>query len=138
MIVFDLKCSKSHVFEAWFRDSASFDAQVAAGEVICPACGSKKVAKALMAPNIAARRDLSSSEQQNAAAAAVALLHKMREDVEKNCDYVGEQFAEEARKIHYGEVAKRNIYGEATPEQAEEMLEEGLEFAQIPWLQRRN
>ena len=138
MIVYDLKCSRNHVFEAWFPDSASFEAQAEAGKVTCPTCGSRKVAKALMAPNIAARRELSSSEQQAAAKATLALLHKMRDEVEKNCDYVGENFAEEARRIHYGEAEKRNIYGEATQEETDEMVEEGVEFAQIPWLPRRN
>ncbi len=136
MIVFDLKCRKSHVFEAWFPDSAAFDNQAAAGKVVCPACGSTKVTKALMAPNITARRDLSSTEQKAAAAATLTLLKQVREEVEKNCDYVGDRFAEEARRIHYGETTKRNIYGEATDEQAEEMLEEGVAFGRIPWLRR--
>lgn len=138
MIVFDLKCARKHVFEAWFPDSAAFEAQSEAGEVVCPVCGSRKVKKALMAPNIASRKDLSSSEQKSAATAALKLLAEVREQVEKNCEFVGERFAEEARRIHYGESAKRDIYGQATEEEAEDLLEEGIEFSRIPWLPRHD
>ncbi len=136
MIVYDLKCAKDHVFEAWFRDSAAFDQQAKAGKVVCPECGSKKVAKAPMAPNVARVQSPSSSEQRQQAQQAVAMLRQMREQVEKNCDYVGEKFAEEARKIHYGETKARNIYGETSKEQAEELVEEGVEFGVVPWLPR--
>jgi hypothetical protein len=134
MIVFDLKCPQDHVFEAWFRDSGAFDRQAKAGKVTCPSCGSTKVSKALMAPNIASRKEKSSAEQREAASKTVKLLRELRQHVEKNCDYVGERFAEEAKRIHYGETSKRSIYGEATPEQAKDLLEEGIEFGQIPWV----
>lgn len=140
MIVFDLKCRKGHVFEAWFRDSAAFETQAVAGKVVCPACGNTKVTKAPMAPNISARRDAAAGQRAPEGEAltgeALAALKRMRDEVEKNCDYVGERFTEEARRIHYGETAKRNIYGEATAEQAAEMQEEGVGFARIPWVRR--
>ena len=138
MIVFDLRCRKNHVFEAWFRDSAAYEQQSAAGEITCPSCGDRKIAKAVMAPNISTPKDKSSAEQKQMMAQAAKLLYQMREQVEKNCDYVGDRFAEEARRIHYGETEKRNIYGEATAEQAEELQEEDIPFSRIPWVPRQD
>jgi hypothetical protein len=159
MIVFDLRCPDNHVFEGWFRDSAAFDAQAAAGDITCPVCGSHDIAKALMAPNIPAkgnakreRRAVVNVEGDVASetmtstpalspgegpspelfAAAMKALRALHKDIEKNCDYVGENFAEEARKIHYGESDPRGIYGEATPEEARELREEGVEVMALP------
>jgi len=134
MIVYDLKCCNDHVFEAWFRDSASCQAQTRAGKVDCPVCGESKVEKAPMAPNVAVRKE-STGRELAARAAALEVLGEMRHQVEQNCDYVGPEFAEEARKIHHGEVDQRNIYGEATPEEASELSEEGVEFKQVPWVE---
>jgi hypothetical protein len=136
MIVYDLKCNKSHVFEAWFRDSGTYDKQAAAGKVVCPECGSKKVSKAPMAPNVARVQSPTNTEQRQQAAEAMQMLRQMREHVEKNSDYVGEKFAEEARKIHHGETKARSIYGEASKEEAEELADEGVEFGIIPWVPR--
>jgi len=136
MIVYDLKCAKGHVFETWFRDSAACDTQLGAANVACPACGSKKVAKAPMAPNVAKVQSLSSNEQRQAAAQTMTMLREMRDHVEKNADNVGEKFAEEARKIHYGEVKPRGIYGQTSREEAEELVEEGVEFGVMPWVPR--
>jgi hypothetical protein len=138
MIVFDLKCKDGHVFEAWFPDSAAFAKQTAKKAVVCPMCGNRRVTKAPMAPNIASgksreRKDDKASPQSNANEMMV-MLSKLRQEVEKNSDYVGEKFPEEARKIHYGETEKRNIYGEASKEEAEELAEEGVEFQRIPWV----
>lgn len=147
MIVFDLKCRKDHVFEGWFADSAAFEAQVKAGEVACPVCGDKKIAKALMAPNVATRssaakgaelaapapeKTLALAQQKEQAAQVMAMMRAVKDHVEKNFEHVGPRFADEARKIHYGESDKRNIYGQATREQAEELVEEGIEVGQIP------
>ena len=167
MIVFDLRCPESHVFEGWFRDSAAFAAQTAAGDLTCPLCGSHDIVKALMAPNIPAksnakgeRRALAqvqpSAEGDIASdipsetmastpalspgdgpspelfAAAMRALRALHQDIEKNCDYVGEDFAEEARKIHYGETDPRGIYGEATPDEARELREEGVDVMALP------
>ena len=127
MILFDLRCTKGHVFEAWFRNNASYDSQAKAGVVACPACGSRKVEKAPMAPRIGKGSEV--ARQQMAAELA---------EVESNCDYVGPKFAEEARRIHHGEVAHRDIYGEATDDEAKELTDEGIEFARIPWPQRHD
>ncbi len=147
MIVYDLKCRKDHVFEAWFRDSAAYEAQAAAGAVACPVCGSKKVEKAPMAPRLAKggtgggtggeARDPAETETAQAAA-AMGALRELRRKVEENCDYVGPGFAEEARKIHYGETDARNIYGETSDGEAEALHEEGVSFRRIPWAPRHD
>lgn len=142
MICYDLKCDKEHGFEGWFANMAAFDAQSANGELACPVCGSLKVGKALMAPNIA--RKGSSKQSRRAAMAAPSqlemrrFLQQVRKQVEQNSEHVGEKFPEEARKIHHGEVEQRNIYGDATPEQVEELRDEGIEIAAIPWVDPDN
>lgn len=139
MILFDLRCAKGHVFEAWFRDNASYDSQTEAGAVNCPACGSHKVEKAPMAPRIG--KGSSAVTRQQMAAELTEMkrqLTELRAKVEANCDYVGNKFAEEARRIHYGEAAHRDIYGEASDEEAQELNEEGIGFARIPWPRRHD
>ncbi len=134
MILYSLRCGKDHQFEGWFRDAAGYDAQAATGEIECPTCGDTGIAKAPMAPQISAPR-------QPAAPSPVEIRRKLtqiRRHVEQNCEHVGDRFAEEARKIHYGEVAERNIYGEAKEEEARELRDEGVEFHRIPWLGRRD
>ncbi len=139
MIVYDLKCAADHVFEAWFRDSAACDEQIRAGEVACPVCGSAEVRKAVMAPNLARgkARGPAVQERSGSAEARKALL-ELRRQVEANCDYVGERFPEEARRIHYGEADRRGIYGESTLEEAQALEEEGVKVGRIPWLPREN
>jgi hypothetical protein len=151
MIHYDLRCGQDHAFDGWFKDSAAFERLAKRGLVECPRCGDVKVERALMRPAVAKRRALpapvpapSPSPQPPAPEVAGgklpahmrAMLQKMRAEVEKHCDYVGPQFAEEARKIHRGESDKRGIYGEASPEQAEALAEEGIEVSQIPWVPR--
>ena len=133
MILFTLRCGSGHEFEGWFRDGDTYEAQQKAAEIACPECGDTQVEKALMAPNIAPsrRRGPPMSPAQMRAA-----LVELRRQVETNCDYVGEKFAEEARKIHYGESDKRGIYGETSDEEAEALAEEGIEFGRLPWLPR--
>lgn len=155
MIVFDLKCRKDHVFEAWFPDSASFAEQAEGGKVLCPVCGSRKVTKALMAPNLAGGKGRAAgsepsagSERSQGKAASHAdsekagemrrRLRELRDHVEKNCDYVGDRFAEEARRIHYGETDPRGIYGETSEAESSALKDEGIEVARIPWLPREN
>ena len=139
MIRYNLQCRKAHQFEAWFRDSALYDAQVAAGELSCPVCGSKKVEKAVMAPSISTgkRRKKAKAETEQAAKVLKG-LREMRQQVEANCDYVGPSFAEEARKIHYGESEQRNIYGETDAKEAETLKEEGVAVQRIPWVPLEN
>lgn len=134
MIRFSLCCEKAHEFEGWFRNNDDFETQRKRGFVECPACGSNKVEKALMAPAVSTSRRqekiaLAMNEQQKRVMAELkALADKMRE----NADYVGDKFAEEARKIHFGEAELRGIYGEATPEEARGLLEDGVDFMPIP------
>ena len=136
MIVFDLRCGKEHVFEAWFPDSKTFERQAKKGQVTCPVCGDTKVEKALMAPNISTGRKKDAEKEKAQAAKVMQALSEVRRQVEENCDYVGPQFAEEARKIHYGETEERGIYGEATKEESKELADEGIEVGVIPWVPR--
>lgn len=136
MIVFDLKCDNDHVFEAWFPDSDAFERQRKRGHVTCPACGGTKIEKALMAPNIRSSRGEETQKQAVQAAQMMQALTKLRQHIETNCEYVGGKFAEEALKIHNGESEKRDIYGEATDADAENLKEEGVEFSRVPWLPR--
>ena len=135
MIVFDVKCSKGHEFEAWFRSSEAFDEQRDAGTIECPVCGDYGCEKALMAPNIAVPRG-DDGTRRAALQQAWQQLQDLRRQVESNCEYVGPRFAEEARRIHYGETEKRDIYGEASSDDAKDLRDEGVEFGVIPWLPR--
>jgi hypothetical protein len=164
MIHYQLRCDGDHAFDGWFNDSASFERQAQVGLITCPHCDSVKVSRALMAPALGrgSRHDLGTSFGQEAALdtepagsngvpALVppppsaggdapdrlrSLLHQLRSEVEKRCDYVGPGFAEEARRIHYGESEARGIYGETTPVEAEALADEGIEFGVMPWLRR--
>ena len=134
MIRFSLICENEHEFEAWFRSNDDFDTQKKRGFVDCPSCGSHKVEKALMAPAVSTARKqetiaLAMGEAQKQ---ALAQLKAMAEKVRENADYVGDKFAEEARKIHFGETDPRGIYGEATLEEAKSLAEDGVEFMPIP------
>src|SRR5687767_9488011 len=120
MILYDLRCSRDHAFEGWFRDSKAYDGQRRSGRVVCPICSDKKIRKAPMAPRLA-------KPSQSAEAEALTALRQVRRQIETNCDYVGERFAEEARKIHYGETGKRGIYGEATESDSKALADEGIE-----------
>lgn len=134
MILFDLKCAEDHVFEAWFRDSETYGAQVACGEIACPICGDSQIAKALMAPNVAR------AGKTGSVGHAVWMMDRIRalhDEIAKNSDDVGEKFPEEARKIHYGEAEKRNIHGQADLEDARALDEEGIEFGILPPLPKR-
>ncbi len=138
MITYQLRCDKEHEFEGWFADSSSCDSQLDGHAVECPYCGSVKVSKSIMAPRIAkgaSRKSVSVSPAKEAAQLKQA-LRELRDQVEQNCDYVGDQFAEEARKIHYGEADSRGIYGESSEKEATELADEGIEVSRIPWLPR--
>jgi hypothetical protein len=141
MILFDVKCAKGHVFEAWFRDSGTADRQMAGRKLACPECGNTKTAKAPMAPRIGKSGEKPAAAPAEMAAMSVKIrkeLGELRAKVEANCDYVGNKFAEEARKIHYGESGPRGIYGETSKDEARDLAEEGVEFARIPWLPRHD
>jgi len=134
LIRFSLICDHDHEFEAWFRSNDDFDTQKKRGFVDCPTCGSSKVQKALMAPAVSTGKKrekiaLAMNEMQKKAMAEIkALSEKIRE----NADYVGDKFAEEARKIHFGETEARGIYGEATLDEAKSLAEDGVGFMPIP------
>jgi hypothetical protein len=134
MIRFSLACHNEHSFDGWFRNSEDFEKQKKRGLIACPDCGSTGVEKALMAPSVSTGRKREkmalamNAEQKKALAQLKALSEKLRE----NADYVGDKFAEEARKIHFGETDPRGIYGEATPEEAKGLVEDGVEFMPIP------
>jgi hypothetical protein len=157
MIRYALVCEAAHDFESWFSTSAGFEEQVARGLVACPVCGSMKVERAIMAPNIARtdrdRRALPAPAEEVATADAPAapapapvalmsekdvamraMLAALHQHVATNAENVGKRFADEALKIHHGESDSRAIYGEATPEDARMLHEEGVEFMPLPRL----
>lgn len=142
MIRYDLRCNNEHVFEGWFADMAAYDTQSANGELACPTCGSIKVGKALMAPNLG--RKSANKESSRAAMAAMGqlemrrYLQQVRKQIEANSEHLGDKFPEEARRIHHGEAKERNIYGDATKQQVEELRDEGIEIAAIPWVDPDN
>ena len=130
MIVYSLACDKQHHFEGWFASSAAYDEQAATGKLVCPVCDSSKVEKAPMAPSVSGTKKTTLKAEE---------LKKMRQFVtgvrkyvQENADYVGKDFAEEARKIHYGETEERHIYGEASLTEAKELVEEGIDIAALP------
>ena len=142
MIRYDLTCEKGHAFDGWFRDSAAYDRQAAKGLVACTVCGSAKVEKQLMMPGIPAKsnrkdepaRKMMAGPVDPRLAAMMEMVREMRKQVEENAEYVGERFAEEARKIHYAETEERGIYGEASPDEAKALIEEGIAVHPLPRL----
>ena len=130
MIVYNLRCKNSHEFEGWFKDFAAFDTQAKTGKLACPVCDSRKVEKAIMAPAVSGAKK--SSVNAGEAKKMRQFMTGLRKYVENNADYVGPKFAEEARKIHYGEAEDRHIYGEATMQEAKELVEEGVDVAPLP------
>jgi hypothetical protein len=158
MIHYKLNCANGHEFESWFKDSAAFDQQARLGFLECPICGDTGISRALMAPAVvklrgvpvpvaaapatpAATPEPSPPTPATMAATPIpaqvrAALQRLRTEVEKHCDYVGPAFPDVARSIHRGETEQRGIYGEATPDQAEMLAEEGIQVARIPWVPR--
>jgi hypothetical protein len=134
MIVYDLKCDAGHLFEAWFRDSAAYDKLHAQHKVTCADCGSTKVERQLCAPAINTRGEAPPRDAPEHVRKAMTMLRELRAEVEKTSEYVGERFPDEARAIHHGDAERRNIYGEATREEAEALSDEGIEVAAIPWV----
>lgn len=134
MIRFSLICDHEHQFDAWFRGGEDYETQRKRGLVECPQCGSSKVDKALMAPAVSTGRKqakiaLAMGEEQRR---AMAQMKAMADKIKADADYVGDQFATEARKIHLGETEARGIYGEATHEEARSLAEDGIDFMPIP------
>ena len=130
MIVFRLQCERAHGFDAWFSSTASFEDQAAAGLIACPQCASTKIEKAPMAPAVSgAKKSVLNDAESKKLRQFVAGVKKY---VKENADYVGKAFPEEARKIHYGETPQRQIYGEASLDEAKALIEEGVDIAALP------
>lgn len=134
MIRYALRCDKGHDFDSWFRSSEGFETMRDAGQVSCAQCGSTSVEKALMAPSVPAEQKAPLDAPRNPSEAA---LEKLREHVEKNSDYVGLRFADEARAMHEGERPGRAIHGEAKPEDARKLIEDGVPVAPLPFIPRQ-
>jgi hypothetical protein len=155
VIIYNLRCARGHAFEGWFGSIAAFDEQQAGGKLLCPLCNSKKVTKAPMAPALGRSVGEKRTRRANLPAPVPAApsqaatpvpvpkgpeeLRKMRQFmtglrkyVEQNAEYVGPKFPDEARKIHYGEADERHIYGEATLDEAADLVEEGIDVAPLP------
>ncbi|AWX93334.1 DUF1178 domain-containing protein [Paracoccus mutanolyticus] len=137
MIRYDLRCDKGHDFDGWFRDSEGFEILRKAGQVACTHCGSVVVDKALMAPRVAAPRDdRPKPDLRTPRDPREAALERLRRHVEENSDYVGMSFAAEARAMHEGLAPERAIHGEAKPEEARKLIEDGIPVAPLPFRTR--
>ena len=155
MIRYALRCDRDHDFESWFQSSSAYDSQIKRKLVSCPICGSAKVEKAIMAPRIVGKKgrgraasppELSAAATPEAAPSGPtsllmaqerelrAKLKELRDHIVKNADNVGERFANEARAMHYGDKEHRPIYGEASPEEAKSLIDEGIEVSPLPTL----
>jgi hypothetical protein len=155
MIRYTLRCEREHTFESWFQNSAAYDSQAKRKLVSCPVCDSVKVEKAIMAPRIVGKKGRERAEPVPAPAAPPAeppvaagstpllmaqerelraKIKELRDHIVKNADNVGEKFPNEARKMHYGEIEHRPIYGEASPEEAKSLIDEGVEVSPLPVL----
>ena len=156
MIRYALHCDRDHEFESWFQNSSAYDSQVKRKLVTCPVCGSVKVERAIMAPQIVSQKGRDRAEPAPAAAPTApatdvaapastpllmaqerelrAKLKELRDHIVKNADNVGERFPNEARKMHYGELEHRPIYGEASPDEARALIDEGVEVTPMPVL----
>jgi hypothetical protein len=153
MIRYNLRCERDHAFESWFQSSSAYETQEKRKLVNCPVCGSAKVERAIMAPQIVSKKGRDVPVQAPVAAPATevttpastplmmaqerelrAKLKELRDHIVKNADNVGERFPNEARKMHYGDIEHRPIYGEASPEEARSLIEEGVEVSPLPVL----
>jgi hypothetical protein len=151
MIRYNLRCEQGHVFESWFQSSSVYETQEKRKLVNCPSCGSAKVERAIMAPQIVSKKARETAAPAPAASTDVtapastslmmaqerelrAKLKELRDHIVKNADNVGERFPNEARKMHYGDIEHRPIYGEASPEEARSLIEEGVEASPLPVL----
>jgi hypothetical protein len=151
MIRYNLRCERGHAFESWFQNSAAYESQEKRKLVNCPACGSAKVERAIMAPQIVSKKGRAGAEPAPAPATEVTAptstpllmaqerelrikLKELRDHIVKNADNVGERFPNEARKMHYGDIEHRPIYGEASPNEARALIDEGVEVSPLPVL----
>jgi hypothetical protein len=137
VIHYALSCENGHGFEAWFSSSHDYDRQRALKLVTCPSCQSAEISKSLMAPSVATAKKKEETRTLALESAQRDAIRKIRElvaEIRSNAEDVGDRFAEEARKIHYGETESRGIIGQATAEDARALVEEGIEIAALPVL----
>ena len=153
MIRYSLRCDRGHEFESWFQSSSAYEQQEKHKLVNCPTCGSPEVERAIMAPRIVSKKGRDSAAPAPAPSASTdvtapastplmmaqerelrAKLKELRDHIVKNADNVGERFPNEARKMHYGDIEHRPIYGEASPDEARALIEEGVEVSPLPVL----
>jgi hypothetical protein len=151
MIRYNLRCDRGHTFESWFQSSSAYESQEKRKLVNCPACGSTKVERAIMAPQIVSKKKDRAEPAPAAASTEAAApsstplvmaqerelrakLKELRDHIVKNADNVGERFPNEARAMHYGDKEHRPIYGEASPEEARSLIDEGVEVSPLPTL----
>jgi hypothetical protein len=153
MIRYSLQCERGHAFESWFQSSAAYESQEKRKLVNCPVCGSARVERAIMAPQIVSTKGGDRAEPAPAPAAATevatpvstplmmaqerelrAKIKELRDHIVRNADNVGERFPNEARKMHYGDIEHRPIYGEASPDEARALIDEGVEVSPLPVL----
>ncbi|MEH2481697.1 hypothetical protein V1282_005054 [Nitrobacteraceae bacterium AZCC 2146] len=151
MIRYNLRCDRGHAFESWFQSSGAYDSQVKRKLVNCPSCGSTKVEKAIMAPQIGRKKKDRAAAPEPSTSTEVstgnstplmmaqeaelrAKIKELRDHVTRNADNVGEKFPDEARKMHYGDIEHRPIYGEASPDEARSLIDEGIEVTPLPVL----
>jgi hypothetical protein len=145
MIRYSLKCGKGHGFESWFQNADAFAALTASGQLACPVCGDAAIEKELMAPAVRPGRKIQATkpaepERPDLTTPASELekqIAAFRRQVEENSEYVGMNFAAEARRIHSGDAPERSIHGEAKPDEARQMIEDGLPVAPLPFLPAR-
>ena len=146
MIRYALRCDNTHAFDSWFRSAAGFDQLVGAGQVACPDCGSTSVVKALMAPSVAPeaasgphgdRIEVPAPPLSTPAGPREAALAELRKRIQEKSEYVGMNFVAEARAIHDGDAPERSIYGEARPDEARRLIEDGVPVAPLPFMPRR-
>lgn len=143
MIQYALKCSKGHSFDSWFKSAEAFDKLATAGMVTCAVCGDTQVEKAIMTPRVRPARNAATQPVETPgplsqpATAAEQAMAELRKKVEENSDYVGKEFAAEARKMHVGDAPERSIYGEARIDEAKALIEEGVPVAPLPFMTNR-
>lgn len=139
MIRYALSCKEGHAFESWFKSASAFDGLAAAGHVACPMCGTAEVTKSLMAPAVAlaAKPDTPVPSLSESAHPMEEAIRALRRQVEENSEYVGVNFVTEARRIHDGDAPERAIYGEARPEEAKRLIEDGVPIAPLPFFPPR-
>ncbi|SDE71023.1 hypothetical protein SAMN05421538_11012 [Paracoccus isoporae] len=135
MIRYDLTCKDGHRFDGWFASSGAFERQRDAGQIGCAVCGVTQVDRALMAPGVPAKANRLRDAGRNAAEKSP--LEQLRAQIEDNSDYVGLRFADEARAMHEGRSDKRSIHGEAKPEEARALIEDGVPIAPLPFIPKR-